>query len=507
MGRVLAVLCFSLFLVSIDNTIVNVALPTIQSKLSATNTELQWIAAAYTIVFACLLLFFGALGDRRGRRLALLAGLALFGASSLVAAVASTPGQLIAARAGMGAGGALIMPATLSTITALYPDPRERRRAIAIWAGAGSVGLAVGPLAGGLLLDHFPWGSVFLINLPVVAAALIGTWRLVPETRAENPSARDSLGVLLSIVAICALLYAIIEAPVDASKLLDNRIVLSGLGGLAAAIAFVAWERRRSTGIFDLDLFRNMNFTAANVALVLVTFVLLGSLFLIPQFLQHVQGRTPMQTGIAIMPLALGMVLFARPAATLADRIGSRRTIALGLGMIALGLVLAVQWVETTPGWETAIGLGALGIGMAITMTPAMDSVMGSFRPAQAGVGSAMNDTLIQIGGALGVAIMGSLFALRYQKILVRNLTNLPGPDLEKLSSAELLAMQDSVAKAVQVSAEASGVKAEWIAESARYAFVAGHTVAMWAAVVATVVVLLVVLALLPEPHPGPDED
>jgi len=298
---VLAVMCLSLLLIVMDNTIVNVALPTLQRDLEASTSQLQWVVDAYILVFAGLLLTMGALGDRFGRRGALAVGLAIMGVASILSSFANSADQLIATRALMGVGGALIMPATLSIITNVFTDRRERAQAIAIWSATAGAAVAIGPVTGGWLLEHFWWGSVFLVNVPVVVVALVLGQLFVPTSR--DPAARpiDVPGALLSIAGLMALVWAIIEGPGGWS---DPEI----LGGFALAAvllaAFVLWERRTRYPMLDMAFFRNARFSAASAAIMLTFFAMFGSLFLLTQFLQSILGYTPLEAGIRLLPIA-----------------------------------------------------------------------------------------------------------------------------------------------------------------------------------------------------------
>ncbi len=411
----LAVLCLSLTVISIDNTILNVALPSIVESLGAKGSELQWIIDAYTIVFACLLLTAGSLGDKLGRKGVLTAGLGLFAICSAFASTASSTGVLIVARGLMGIGGALIFPTTLSILTNTF-EGSERARAIGIWAGVSGLGIAIGPLAGGLLVEHFSWGAVFLVNVPVCLVALVAGHFLVPTSRDTQDSRLDPLGALLSIVGLVALLYGIIEAP-DAGWGSTN--VLAGLAmGVVFLGLFAAWELRSRHPMLDLSFFKNPRFSAASGTITLVYFALFGSTFLLTQYFQFVLSYSPFKAGLMTAPVAVGIMVMAPKAPKLAERIGTKKVVVIGLAIVAATLVLYGS--DTL---MSSVAIGGLirlvfGAGMGLTIAPATESIMGSLPKAKAGVGSAVNDTTRQTGGALGVAVIGSIFAARYHSLI-----------------------------------------------------------------------------------------
>ncbi|MCU1370519.1 MAG: drug resistance transporter, partial [Ilumatobacteraceae bacterium] len=417
----LGVLCMSLLVVGLDNTILNVALPRLSADLDATTSQLQWIIDGYTLVFAGLLLTTGSLGDRYGRRSALSAGLLVFVAGSIASAFATTPELLIATRSIMGVGAALIMPATLSLLTNIFTDPTERAKAIGIWAGVSGIGVAIGPMLGGWLLEHFSWGSVFLVNVPVVAIALPAGYFLLPDSKAANSPKLDVLGALLSIVALVSLVWAIIEAP---AKGWTSPSVLGAFAlGAATMAVFIWWQTTTDHPMLDIKFFRNPRFSAANLAVTLTFFAMFGSMFVITQFMQFVLGYTPLEAGIRSVPLALMLMVVAPQSTRLVRRVGTKLVVAGGLATVAIGLGVAST---ATPelGYVGRIlpSQILLGLGIALAMAPATESIMGSLPRSKAGVGSAMNDTTRQMGGALGVAIIGSILATSYRPGIVRGL-------------------------------------------------------------------------------------
>ena len=411
----LGVLCISLIVISVDNTILNVALPSIVKELGATGSDLQWIIDAYTIVFAGLLLTAGSLGDRLGRKYALTAGLVMFGVFSAFASQASSPGQLILARGLMGVGGAFIFPTTLSILTNTFTG-HERAKAIGIWAGVSGVGIVIGPVGGGLLLEHFSWGSVFLVNVPICIVAIgLGIF-LVPNSQDPEEGRLDPLGAVLSIIGLTALLYGIIEAP---DKGWGATPVLMALAvGIIVIAAFFAWELHTRYPMLDVRFFRNPRFSAASATITLTYFALFGSTFLLTQYFQFVLGYSPLKAGVMTAPVAVGIIVCAPQAPRFVDRFGTKKVVAAGLLTVALSLFLyASDTIMSSLFWGILVRT-LFGAGMGFTAAPATESIMGSLPPGKAGVGSAVNDTTRQTGGALGVAVIGSIFLFRYHSVI-----------------------------------------------------------------------------------------
>ena len=477
--RIHAALSVALLTISVDNTILNVALPTIERDLGATTGELQWIVDSYILVFAGLLLTMGSLGDRFGRRRALLAGLLVFGVSSILAALATSPELLTAARASMGVGGALIMPATLSILMNVFPR-EEHAKAIGLWAGVFGLGLAIGPTGGGLLLEHFDWGAVFLVNVPLVLAALTAGARLIPESRDPSGPRLDPVGAGLSVAGLSALVYAIIDAPA-AGWTAGSTLAAFGVA-LAALAAFVAWELRSSHPMLDLRLFADARFAAASGALTLAMFSLFGSIFFLTQHMQGVLGFDPLEAGVRLLPVAGGLIVSAPLSAVVSARLGTRLTVALGMTGIAAGLA-AMLLAQADNGYgPVALSQVVLALGMGMTMGPATESVMSVLPVAKAGVGSAVNDTVRMVGGALGVAVLGSVLASGYRA----GMDDAPAAAQDSLGAA--LSAGDPV-----------------LARQAVDAFVSGmHTTAIVAAAVSLVGAVIAAAYLPRRLHPAP---
>jgi EmrB/QacA subfamily drug resistance transporter len=485
---ILLVLCFSLLVIVLDNSILNVAIPTIVRELDATNSELQWIVDAYTIVFAGLLLTAGSLGDRFGRRPALQLGLAVFGLGSLLAALSATADQLIATRAFMGIGGAFIMPATLSIITNVFPA-RERGKAIGIWAATAGVAVALGPLTGGFLLEHFYWGSVFLVNLPIVAVGLLAGVFLIPDSKDPNPSRLDPVGALLSIVGLSALLYAVIEGP-DQGWTDATTLAAFAFGGLVLA-AFFVWEIRSDHPMLDLHFFANPRFSVASGAIAVTFFAMFGSIFVLTQYLQFVLGYSPLETGVRLLAFAVPMMIFAPLSAKFVERVGAKVVVTCGLALMATGLLLSLGLDQTSSYAAIAWRMAVMATGMALTMAPATDAIMGSLPLAKAGVGSAVNDTTRQIGGAVGVAVIGSVFSSIYGANIADATAGRPIPP------ASLDGIKDSLGYALSFAARLGGSAGVELADAARAAFIDGfHAGLVVAGVVAAVGAVAVALWL-----------
>ncbi|MDR7279839.1 MFS transporter [Catenuloplanes atrovinosus] len=407
----LAALALSLITMGFDVTILNVALPTLATELDATTGELQWMVDAFVLVFAGLLLPMGALGDRYGRKRLLLAGLVVIGLASLAMAWAGSPELVIAGRVLMGVGAALITPISLAVLPTLF-GPEERGRAIAVLMAGMGVGIPLGPVLGGYLLEHYWWGSVFLINVPVVLVAVAAIAVLLPESRdAEHPGV-DYLGGLLAVAGLVALVWGVIEAPVRGW---GAPSVLSALGaGAVLLTAFVLWERRARAPMIDLALFARRRFLGGTIAAVSASFGLFGLLFLVPQYLGFVLGFDPLETGLGLMPVVGGVVLGSPLGERLAARLGHRLPVVLGLLVLGGGLLAgAATGADDRYGyaaaWYTAVGLGC---GMALA--PAMDAVIGELPPARSGSGTSITMTLRQVAGAFGVALLGSLLSRGY---------------------------------------------------------------------------------------------
>lgn len=411
--QILGVLCLALLIVVIDNTILNTALPTLARKLHATTTDLQWITDAYTLTFAALLVLAGALGDRFGRRGALLAGLTIFGAGSAAAGLSGSAGELIAFRAVMGIGAALVMPATLSIINTVFP-PRERAQAIAAWSAVAGVAIVLGPTLGGLLLDHFSWSSVFFVNVPLVAIALLAVRTAIPSLTGADRSGRlDVLGAALSGLAMLAGIDAVIEAP---NQGWTSARTLGALGLAAVLLAgFVVRELHTEHPLIDVRVFTHRAFSAATSAVGLIFLVMFGSLFALTQYLQLVHGFSPLGAGLRALPFGFAVIVTAPTSSLLVKRFGIRLVIPAGLLAMAAGLFDLTSATATMGLLHMSIGTALMGAGMGLVLAPAGESMMSVLPVEQSGVGSAVNDTIQEFGGSLGVAVIGSIVSAAYR--------------------------------------------------------------------------------------------
>ena len=503
---ILVVVCASALIVNVDNTILNVALPTLVRKLAATSTELQWIVDSYAMVFAGLLLVGGSLADRFGRKRFFLIGLTVFAAGSIGAAFSGSVDLLIGWRAVMGAGAALTIPPSLSIINDVFRDRAERARAIGVWAGTIGLGIAIGPIAGGLLLARFWWGSVFLVNVPILIAGFAGAMVLVPDSKNPAAGRPDPWGAVLSVTGLGLLLWAIIEAP--ARGWASAEVIGAGLASVVALGAFIAWEARSSHPMLNLAFFSDRRFSVAAAAESLGVFGLLGALFVQTQFLQFDLSFSPLQAGLRIFPMAAVLGVSAPLSPILARVIGIKLTAAAGLAAIAGGLwqISAVSTAATTYG-DVVPGLLLVGLGAGLLLPTATNSVVGSVPQGDSGIGSASNAVALQVGGALGVAVIGSVLATRYQDHMNAALAG------RQVPPAAAHTILGSLGGALAVAAHAGGAAGALLAYTARAAFMSGTEIALGAgAAVAVGGVVLVIVRLpsrpprdLPDPSvPGP---
>ena len=496
---VLSVLCIAVLVVNIDMTILNVALPTLVRKLHATSSGLQWIVDAYAIGFGGLLLVAGSLADRLGRK-RVLAGFCTFAVGSLGAALSDSVGVLIAWRAAMGVGAAMTIPAGLSTLDNVFPDPSQRARAIGVWGGTMGVGIALGPLVGGLLLSRFWWGSVFLVNVPLLVIGVAAAWRLVPESRNPAADRPDPAGALLSILGMGLLLWAIIEAPTRGWT--SATVVLAGGAAVVTLATFIAWERRCEHPMLRLRFFESRSFSAAVAALLLGLFALAGSLFVITQILQFDLGFSPLQAGVRILPMA-ALIAVAAPLSTLIARVaGTKATAAAGLAAVAGGLWWGADVSTVSATYPVVLrGMLLAGFGAGLLLPTAANSVLGSIPRAEAGIGSGTYGVAIQIGSALGVAVIGSALSTRYQNHITRALVShrVPEPVLHTITG--------SLGGALGVASGVGGLLGALLAHAARAAFMSGVHLSLGFGALAAGIAALVVLAALPSRIQSDDEE
>src|SRR5216683_2016558 len=494
---ILIALLFAAFLVNLDTTLVNVALPALVRELHATTTQLQWVVDAYNLVFAALLLTFGSLSDRLGRKGMLLAGLAVFGAASIAGGFTSTPEQLIAARAVMGLGAAMTFPATLSLISNVFTGRAERARAIGLWGASAGVAIALGPIVGGWLLEHFSWTSIFIAMGPVAAAGAALVAVSVPTSRDPDAARVDVPGLVLSTGAMALVVFTIIEAPVYGWAA-GRSVAGFGISAILLA-AFVAWERHTVSPMLDVRLFRNMRFSAASASVTVAFFTLFGFIFLMTQYFQFIRGYGPLSTGVHLLPVALSVGVGSVAGTQLAVRAGTKLIVTIGLvAMAAFYGWVAVATTATTSYGIISVQMVLYGLGMGLTSAPATESIMGAVSRRHAGVGSAVNDSTRLLGGTLGVAVIGSVYASLYGSRLTAGLpAALPG----RISAIAHQSVGAAFAVSGQVTAAGHAALGQAIQHASTEAFLHGLSIGcVVAGAVAAAGALLAALFLPAQP-------
>jgi EmrB/QacA subfamily drug resistance transporter len=495
---VLAIMVLSLVIVVAGNTSLNVAIPTLVREIGATNTQLQWMVDSYALAFAGLLLPAGALGDRFGRKGALQFGLVVFGVAAFLSTMATTPNHLIATRALGGLGAAFIMPATLSILTAVFP-PHERGRAIAVWAGFAGAGGALGNVMSGWLLEHFWWGSVFFVNIPIVVGALVLGGLLVPSSKDTTATPLDPVGSILSTVGLGAALFGIIEGP---ARGWTDPFTMVGFGvGLVALVAFVVWELRTPHPMLPITFFRDPRFSVGAGAIFLVFLAMFGLFFISTQYLQFVKAYSPLQAGLAILPSAFTMVMVAPRSDALVQRFGRRQVMGTGMALVAIGLGSIALLEPDSSYLRYAVSLVIMSSGMATTMAPATASIMAATPLHKAGVGSAVNDTTREVGGALGIAIIGSVLNSVYRTNVTSAVTE-AGAIPDELATGA----RESVGAALAVADELGGQAGAVLRAAAEQSFTdaMGTAALVGAAFVAAAVVLVLRYMPSERDHPQP---
>ncbi|MCX5082699.1 MFS transporter [Streptomyces sp. NPDC056121] len=447
---ILGVICLAQLTVLLDNTVLNVAIPSLTRELDASTSDIQWMINAYSLVQSGLLLTAGSSADRYGRKKMLAAGLVLFGAGSLVAGLAQSTGQLIAARAGMGVGGALLMTTTLAVVVQIFDDA-ERVRAIGLWATVNSLGFAAGPLIGGVMLDHFWWGAIFLINIPVAVIGLIAVLALVPESKNPLGDRPDLVGALLSTVGMTGVVYAIISGPQHGWT--SAHVGFSALVGLVVLAAFVVWELRIPYPMLDMHFFRNQQFTGAVAGAILVAFGMGGSLFLLTQHLQFVLGYGALEAGLRTAPMALTVVVLnlTGVGARILPKLGTPATIATGMSCLAAGLA-AIALLGGDSYGGMLLGLVVMGAGISVAMPAMANAIMSAIPPEKAGVGAGVNGTLAEFGNGLGVAVLGAVLNSRFAALVSVSAASLPAALAAAKSGAERERIADAFSSGLETS-------------------------------------------------------
>jgi EmrB/QacA subfamily drug resistance transporter len=500
---ILVALLLAAFLVNLDTTLVNVALPTLVRELDATTTQLQWVVDAFNLVFAALLLTFGSMSDRFGRKGMLLSGLAVFGIATFVGGFTTDPAQLIAARAVMGLGAAMTFPATLSLISNVFTERKERARAIGLWGAIAGMAIAMGPIVGGWLLGHFSWASVFIAMAPVAAIAIVLVAIIVPTSKDPDAAAPDIPGLVLSAATMAVLVFTIIEAPAY------GWIAARSLGGFAASavllVAFIARERRTAHPMLDVRLFRNMRFSAASAAVTISFFTLFGFIFLISQYFQFVRSYSPLSTGLHLLPVALAVGAGSVAGTQLAVRLGTKLVVTTG--MVAMAGFYA--WVAATMSTTLSYGVIApqmvvYGLGLGLTSAPATESIMGAISRRKAGVGSAVNDSTRLVGGTLGVAVIVSVYASVYGSRLT---TTIPAGVPARASALAHQSVGAAYAAAGKITGLGHPVLGQALQHAAANAFLRGLTIgSLVAGGIAAVGAILAVTFLPAQPSAVPED-
>jgi EmrB/QacA subfamily drug resistance transporter len=509
----LSVLCVGVLMVNLDNTILNVALPTLVRRLGATMPELQWIVDAYAIAFGGLLLVGGSLADRYGRRRLFILGLVVFGGGSLGAAFSGSVDHLIAWRAVMGAGAAMTIPSALSIVNDVFREAAPRARAIGIWSGTIGLGIAIGPVAGGLLLSRFWWGSVFLVNVPVVVVGILGTLAVVPESRSLAPERPDAAGSALSILGLGLFLWAIIEGP--NRGWLTPEVVGAGVAGLAVLAGFVFWERAIDHPMLPLEFFTSRRFSVAIVSVGFGLFALFGGLFLMTQFLQFFLGYSPLDAGVRILPIAAILAIGALISSRVVHAVGSKLVATLALLLVVGGLsqIAAMSTAAATYLGELP-GMLLMGLGAGLLIPAVIDSVLGAVTQGEAGVGSATNSTAMQVGGAVGVAVFGSVLSTRYRHAMQVLMAGqryrhamqvlMVGRSVQAVAAHAILgSIGGALTVARRASALGAGALGAELAGAARAGYAAGSRTALIVGAAVTGAGALVALVALPSRPPA----
>lgn len=491
----LAALSLVTLAVGVDGTVINIALPTLASDLHASNTQLQWFVDSYLLVFASLLLPAGLLGDRFGRKKMLIVGLIIFGISSAACAYATSADTLIAARAVLGLGGAFLMPLSLSVLPVLF-TPEERTKAMSVWVAASAISFPIGPVLGGWLLNTYWWGSVFLINVPVTIVALLAVLMLVPESRSETRPRIDARGVFTSSIGLASLTYGVIEAGAKGWGAVGSLVPI--IIGLATLVVFILWEHRLTASangqpLIDLALFRSASFTWGTLLATLVTFAMFGVLFVLPQYFQEIGGADAFGTGIRLLPLIAGLLLGAGVASALTARAGAKLTVAIGFALLAAGLGIGALTSLSNGYGFTVVWITVVGLSLGFVMPTAMDAALSALSAERSGVGSALMLALRQVGGVIGVAVLGTMLNSAYRGHLI--LSGIPAP----LAATAEKSVTAAAAVAQQIGSTA-------LLASAHSSFVYGMDVMLGVCGIIALVGIVLTLVFLPRQSDAPDE-
>jgi len=479
---VLGSLVFALLAVGLDMTVLNVALPTLATDLSASTSQLQWIVDAYNLVLAAVLLPAGMLGDRYGRKKLLLAALVLFGAASAACAFSDSPSALIGMRALLGLAAAFLIPLSMAILPVLF-KPEERTKAMMVWAMANMLGIPLGPIIGGWLLQHYAWGSVFLLNLPLVAIGFAAILLLMPESRSEAPRRIDPAGILLSSVGLTAVTYGVIRAGEHGWS--DAWSAAALAAGAVLLAAFVLWQRNNPNSLIDLALFRSRRFTWGTILATAVTFAIFGLLFAMPQYFQAVKGTDSLDTGLRLLPLIGGLIVGAKAAGSLLNRAGAKVTAAVGFAVMAAALSAGTFTTADSGFGFAALWMTAAGIGLGLAMPTTMDAALGELTAERSGIGSALIMALRQVGGSFGVALLGAALNAGYRSGL--ELSGLPPEAAEQV--------RQSAAAGIAVGRR---LASESLLASVQQSFVQGMSGMLWICGAIAAAGMLLALLFLP---------
>ena len=492
---VLIVLSAALAIISLDNTIVNVALPRLQEDLGATTAQLQWVVDAYSVMFAGSLLLAGSLGDRFGRRKMLLIGLLTFTMGSLLAIFVSHASTLTLCRALMGVGGAFIMPSTLSILVQVFQEPKERARAIGIWAAVAGLGVAIGPIVGGLLLEHFTWHAIFWVNPPIAMLVIVAVLIFVPESADVSKPRLDLIGALLSGLGLVALVVTIIELPEFG---VDGFTITVAAFSMLFLVGFVVWEKRVARPLLPMQYFKERLFSSSIVIVAMVYFALMGAMFFLPQFLQLVKGMSPLQSGIAVLPGAGGLLLASLVSPLLAEKFGTRRLVVIGMSVVTAGMLAFSYLTIDTPYVSIAVVFGSIGAGLGLTLPQATNGVLASVPTERSGMGSAVNDAMGELGGSFGVAILGTTMSIFYRQNIEQAIVD-AGDKITLLPPHAIEAARESLAAASIEAARIPESIGAVYQEVAGHAFVTGMTSALFIGSVITFFGVLIAWKFLPQ--------
>ncbi|MFT9816081.1 MFS transporter [Lysinibacillus sp. NPDC056185] len=483
----LSVLIIGLLVIGFDTTILTVALPVFVKELDASTTDLQWIMNIYILFLAAFLLSAGSIGDKYGRKKVLLIGLILFGITSIMAGMSDSTEMLIVARALMGIAAAIMLPLTMSIVPTIFPN-NERGKAISIWAAGMGVGLLIGPLVGGFLLEHYAWESIFFVNLPIIAVTLVGVIFLVPESKDTASPKLDWSGMILSGLGLMLIVYGITEGP--EKGWLSWETLLSIIIGLILLIFFVMYQRTIKHPMLDLSLFKNKRFTWATVAGCVVMFVLSGLLFFVTQYMVFFFNLTPLETGVRLMPFIGAYVVGTLISNGITSKIGTKWIIVAGLFVTAVGLYIMSMLNGDSTYSNLVVSFIVIGFGMGLMLAPAMDAVMESMPLQEVGIGSAVNNALRQVGGTLGIALMGSVITYNYERDLANSLNQMPNSLLKHA--------QQSIGAAKQIALKLEMPMKEQLLTHAGNAFLDGMKIALIIGIIVTIVGIITTILFLP---------